>query len=536
FKVLLTSFFTLDFYRTLRAGPSTSGRAETPAEIRLHVAETDEQSTGPFDPGDTAALFEVEKAPISLVEMEPYFRRASYNRADLLALVQGMDTETLDWEPAPGDFTIRRILRHVGNADEWYLSRLVEPGTLPPAWENDDKMPLFEFLEMSRRTAIERFRKLTGEERARVAVPTHFTSNPTEQWTARKALRRMLEHEREHTAHIREVLARWRARYLARLAAGRGYFLWQFVGLDEETLTTHPVFENWTPKDMLAHTGEWDEFHTDRMTKAAAGRGGELIEIKSAAFFAERNAEFHAAHQNLTVEQALDRCLSARRSFLDALAEIPDPDLHRQRAMPWGEQISLPDWIKWRHIHDSAHGGEIREWRKENAIRWAPGPKAILLAVFRAARDEILALVSLIPEGERAARLVCGEWTLKDVIGHLTDWELAGVERARLALDGVTSPAMDDLTGDFEAWNKAHAAARRPQPWEQVWADFDATRRDLISIVEQLTREDLERPFTTPWGKTVYEWLVIWPGHEREHAAGLWEELGLPKRMVFTLK
>jgi hypothetical protein len=54
---------------------------------------------------------------------------------------------------------------------------------------------------------LARLRRLTDAERAAVVVPTAWAHTPGEPWTAHKALRRLLEHEREHTAHIREVLA-----------------------------------------------------------------------------------------------------------------------------------------------------------------------------------------------------------------------------------------------------------------------------------------------------------------------------------------
>ena len=60
----------------------------------------------------------------------------------------------------------------------------------------------------------------------------------------RVVLRRFLEHEREHTAQVQEILATWRAHLLARLAAERARLLWQFVGLDRRTLTKSPVFDD----------------------------------------------------------------------------------------------------------------------------------------------------------------------------------------------------------------------------------------------------------------------------------------------------
>jgi uncharacterized damage-inducible protein DinB len=168
---------------------------------------------GPFDPGDPAALFPPDQAPITREEIEGYIRLMGYARADLLALVSHLTDDALDWQPHPGHFTIRRVLRHIGNAEEWYVSRLVPPETLPAEWEHDEGMPIFEFLEMERRTAVERLRQLTPEEMSRVFFPAHWTKHPDEPWTVRKALRRFLEHEREHTAQIREMLVIWH-RYL----------------------------------------------------------------------------------------------------------------------------------------------------------------------------------------------------------------------------------------------------------------------------------------------------------------------------------
>jgi len=177
-----------------------------PAEpITLHIVET---NTGfvPFWRGSRAALFAPDRVPVSRDEMELYFRRAGYSRDDLLALVHGLSDEMLDWKANETTMSIHEILRHIGNAEEWYVSRLVNPETLPPEWGHDKNLPIFEFLDMERRTAFERLRLLTDRELADVFCPTYYTNHPEELWTARKALRRFLEHEREHIAHIREVL------------------------------------------------------------------------------------------------------------------------------------------------------------------------------------------------------------------------------------------------------------------------------------------------------------------------------------------
>jgi uncharacterized damage-inducible protein DinB/predicted RNase H-like HicB family nuclease len=163
--------------------------------------------SGPFDPGDAAALFAPDLDPVTAGEMERYLRLMGHARTDLLALVKDLSGEVLDWECDPGAFTIRQVLRHLGNAEEWYVSRLVPPDTLPREWDGDENLPTFEFIEMERRTVVTRLRQLTEAERSEVVHPTRWTEHPEEAWTVRKALRRALEHERQHTAQIRRILA-----------------------------------------------------------------------------------------------------------------------------------------------------------------------------------------------------------------------------------------------------------------------------------------------------------------------------------------
>ncbi len=197
--------------------PSLNSRSA----ITIEMAEIT-RGLGPFQKGDKAALFGPDREPLSREELETCLRYADYSRLDLLDLTRALSEETFDWKPGPDDpqahdaMTIREILRHVGNAEEWFASRLVHPDRLPVQWRDDDQLPIFAFLAMERRTVTTLLRELTDEEREAITYPDWLTDHPDEPWTARKALRRLLEHEREHTCHIREILAvRQRQRVMA---------------------------------------------------------------------------------------------------------------------------------------------------------------------------------------------------------------------------------------------------------------------------------------------------------------------------------
>ncbi|MCI0399167.1 MAG: type II toxin-antitoxin system HicB family antitoxin [Chloroflexi bacterium] len=496
---------------------------ETPAgpgPFGLRVADVQE-GLGPFDSGDQAALLANENQPLPRPEMETYLRYMAYNRADLLALVGDLPEEVLAWQAGEAEMSTGRILRHVGRAEKWYVTRVVDPAMLPPAWEEEEPA-VFAFLEQSRQAAVARLQRLTDEERAGLFYPD---AGDNEAWTARKVLRRFLEHEREHVGHVRQVLAAWRADLMARLAAERSALAWKLISLDEETLSRRPVFEGYTAKDLLAHVAAWDEFHVNRMKLAAAGREAEIASVE----LDDYNAAIHAERQGWSLDQALDAFMAARRSVLETSAGISDELFHRPVRLPWGDVRSVRQWTVWRYEHDAGHLADLDNWRKNEQPPRGISPNSVLQAILETGREEMLATAALIPENERETRPVCGVWTLKDVLGHVADWEWYGVEGLRPGQPSGRSLAID-YPGTIQKWNDLHAAARQDHSWKRVWADFVGARAALREILAGLSQEDLARPLPAPWDPKgiVYRWIALWLFHEREHAADLRKELCLP--------
>lgn len=495
------------------------------------------QGSGPFAPGDVAALFEWDRKPLTSDELRRYLQLATYQRADLIALTRELPASVVKWVPDPDSMSIERVMRHIGEAEQWYISRLLPPERLPKPWSEDAGMPLRQFLRMTRSTAEACLRRLEQEELANIHVPTHFTEKPGEPWTARKVMRRFLEHEREHIDHIRQLLAGWRRHQVARLAAERSHLFWQLRGLDEETMSSEPVSGKWSVKDLLAHVGLWDAFHTGRLSKIRMDRVSEIEPLGDQSAVDARNEALFEAFKSLPPEMALAVSLKERNAYLAELSRWSDDQLHSQITMPWGWRTRASAWLRLRHRHDAAHAAELVKWRRRlpREVTRRPSPRFVLRAILYAARKEFLSLAALVPASERNRQPVCGVWTLKDLVGHLTDWELVGVGALRQLVDGVTPEFESDIL-DFNAFNNANAAARSSQPWEDVWQEFHETRDTFLDLLASLPDSQLSRLFTAPWRRDIraYQWILIWPGHEREHALDLRQALripNLPKRL-----
>ena len=150
------------------------------------------------------ALWPQDLKPLAPAALARYLRWLEWSRADLLALVKGIDEKGLRAKPPKGR-SLRDILLHVLGADKSYVYALVGPlktmGEPTNAADRGD-IDLRIALQVARAAAIDRLKTLTPAERARVRKAGQST------YSAYRVIRRMLEHEWEHRREIAARLGR----------------------------------------------------------------------------------------------------------------------------------------------------------------------------------------------------------------------------------------------------------------------------------------------------------------------------------------
>ena len=116
---------------------------------------------------------------------------------------------------------------------------------------------------------------------------------------------------------------------------------------------------------------------------------------------------------------------------------------------------------------------------------------------------------------------VVDEWSVRDVLQHLSLWEaelvrlLAHVEQGRRPTGEALS-----LHPDFAAINARWQAETRGRPLERVLEDFHGVRRQTLRWVERLSNDDLTRPRSETWlhGNPLWRWIADYASeHESEH-------------------
>jgi hypothetical protein len=320
---------------------------------------------------------------------------------------------------------------------------------------------------------------------------------------------------------------------LARLAADRARLLCACLGLNEATLTGRFVLGDWTILHMLAGAGEYDALYATVIPAALAGTLKEIgVHDLAAHDFTLRDR--FAGWDVARVMQYLDE---SRAALLTALESVPEEALSVTHHFPWTGgfkerrgQGSIKTFIKWRYLHDNSTREDIEQWRKANDLTETafPGPKALLMAALEAAEADFRATAALVPESERETRGVCGAWSLKDLLGHMADWDDHYRNIVRRMLGEPTD--FWDEEPETDAQNDRLYQARRHDPWAKAEADCMGNRRWLLDRLQTLDTATISRPYTgTLYAGYPTLFHCYWSAaeHYLDHAAVMRRELGL---------
>jgi hypothetical protein len=127
-------------------------------------------------------------------------------------------------------------------------------------------------------------------------------------------------------------------------------------------------------------------------------------------------------------------------------------------------------------------------------------------------------------EAQCLAPNVCGFWSVKDIIAHLTSYEWVLSDVLSSCTKAGPTPNLDQLVSkDGEAYNREQVGLRRDQTVAQVIQEYDDAYQRVVQVLPGVTEKDLRQPGSIPWYGTEYsiDDLIVYQyyGHKREHCA-----------------
>lgn len=316
---------------------------------------------------------------------------------------------------------------------------------------------------------------------------------------------------------------------MAHMAAQRVRILRECIGVDGPSFVNTRIYGDWTPANLLAHLGEYDDFYAGMVRDALAGS----ITEKGVDYSAIRDHLLRERVGTWSLEQSIEFMMNARAHFVEAFALVEADSLKKGYRFNWkfggktGRSVGrISTWAKWRATHDAGHWVDLKDWRKRVVVDgFAAGDKVMLRAALEAASADFLASAALVPASERETRPVCGHWALKDVAGHLADCDQYFLNAVYIII-GEPSESLG-WDEDEQVQNDRMAEARKDQSWEKVWDDCMSARSALMTELDYMGQEMLAEPYGG--GEVSYPtaYHAFWSAleHYLDHAAVLRKEL-----------
>jgi uncharacterized protein (TIGR03083 family) len=145
-----------------------------------------------------------------------------------------------------------------------------------------------------------------------------------------------------------------------------------------------------------------------------------------------------------------------------------------------------------------------------------------LLSALRESRAQMEQALSGLSEAQMTASGAMGEWSVKDLLTHLTAWEAEAVTALAKTKRGLKPNLPKD--SEVDAFNAKWYAENKARPLDRVLADWRGVRTQMLRQVESLTDHALAQPRAWLGGEALSDMIRSETcEHEAEHLPHLQE-------------
>lgn len=249
------------------------------------------------------------------------------------------------------------------------------------------------------------------------------------------------------------------------------------------------VIDDWSVKDILANLSGWEMRFVNLYQSLGEESPGEHNLSEAADEFKDRNYEIN---RERPFDNVLEDFHSSHSDLLNTIALISEEDLTDVDLNPMsgyhnlGEFISMVSWEHYRWAKIS-----IRRWSK--TLDGKRRDKNGLLQSIETERHRLESNLASLTDGEMTVPGVIGNWSIKDILAHLVDWEqrFLGWYQAGLRGEVPETPAPGLTWSDLDILNQLIYQDHKDRPLDEVKTEFQTSYQQILRTVWEIPEEDI---------------------------------------------
>ena len=157
--------------------------------------------------------------------------------------------------------------------------------------------------------------------------------------------------------------------------------------------------------------------------------------------------------------------------------------------------------------------------------------KSRLLEEIQIEHQRLEKTLAMVDEEQMLIAGVIDEWTVKDILAHITVWEQRMVRWLGEAMSGEVAHMLPDgmTWDDLDEWNEQTYQEHRHRPVEQVLADYELSYPQALKAAQEVSEQDLIDPDRFDWRDGDPLWVMVaaktfWHYTEHEESIRTWLE------------
>jgi hypothetical protein len=263
-------------------------------------------------------------------------------------------------------------------------------------------------------------------------------------------------------------------------------------GIDEMLQTG--VFEEWSLKDLLCHLVDWEQCFLrwyqagleDGVPADLPPPGLRWDEIEP------DNVNIPRSLRALPAEAVLSEMKESYKCLVSVVAFVPEEALFTVGYYAWTGEACVADYVALcTNRHYDWAKELIRHWRKEHIGEYLN--KRVILECIRTERRRLERNLERLSDEQMTMVGVVGEWTVKDLLAHLSDWEqrFIGWYEAGVRGEIPETPAPGISWEDLDVLNQRIYEKHRNRALEDVRREFAASYKRVLAVVEGISEEEM---------------------------------------------
>lgn len=128
------------------------------------------------------------------------------------------------------------------------------------------------------------------------------------------------------------------------------------------------------------------------------------------------------------------------------------------------------------------------------------------------ARQDLINIINIFPV-EKREQIIFDKWSLKDLVGHISGWDILTVE----VLKNIKQNKLSKWLYSVDEMNKISVQARKPKPWKTIYEEFINASQELVNQYSSIPGDLWEKPLFSGKKFNAAKFLKIDLDHYLEH-------------------